>query len=115
RRLVGWDEIHEGGLPPGAVLQAWRMNDWAKEAALDGHDIIVSHTSHCYLDYDYEQISVEQAYSYDPIPQGLSAEQGKHVLGIEGNTWMETIPDQDRYDYQTYPRLSALAEVAWSQ
>jgi hexosaminidase len=114
RRLIGWDEILEGGLAPGAVVQAWRDVEHAKAAAMAGHDVILSPTSHCYLDYTYEKISTELAHSYEAVLEELTAQQQSHILGIEGNTWSEEVPDQDKYDYQTYPRLSALAEVAWS-
>jgi len=114
RRMIGWDEILEGGLAPGAIVQAWRDVEHAKAAAQDGHDVILSPTSHCYLDYTYDKIPVELAHSYEAVLEELTAEQEARILGIEGNTWTEEVPDLDTYDFQTYPRLSALAEVAWS-
>lgn len=114
RRLVGWDEILEGGLAPGATVQSWRGMEGAIDAAKMGHDVIVSPTSHCYLDYPYTTTSVEKSYSFEPVPAELTAEQAKHVLGGEGNMWAERTPLPDDTDRMVFPRLSALAEVYWS-
>jgi len=114
RRLVGWDEILEGGLAPGAVVQSWRGVKGGIQAAQEKHDVIMSPTSHCYLDYSYMTTSVEKSYSYEPIPEELTAEEAKHVLGVEGNMWTEWVPNRDRLDFQVYPRLTALSEVGWS-
>ena len=114
RRLIGWDEILEGGLAPNAVVQSWRGVKGAVEAAQQGHDVIMSPTSHCYLDYSYATTSVKKSYSYEPIPEGITGEQEKHVLGIEGNIWTEWVSDQERLDFQVFPRLTALSEVAWT-
>jgi hexosaminidase len=122
RRLVGWDEILEGGLAPNATVQSWRGMDGAIAAARAGHDVVSSPTSHCYLDYpqfpapttQYAPVTTLQTtYSFEPTPAGLTAEQAKHILGAEGNMWTERAP-QDRVDYMVFPRLCALAEVAWS-
>lgn len=113
RRLVGWDEILEGGLAEGATVQSWRGMEGAVEAARAGHDVIASPTSHCYLDYGYDAISTELIYSFEPTPAELSDEQAVHVLGAEGNLWTEYAP-LPRVDRQTWPRLAALAEVTWS-
>ncbi|TWT45964.1 Beta-hexosaminidase [Phycisphaerae bacterium RAS1] len=123
RRLVGWDEILEGGLAPNATVQSWRGLDGAIAAARSGHDVICSPTSHCYLDYPQEPnpaapewmgfIDLKKAYSFVPAPPDLTAEQLRHVLGLEGNIWTERAP-QERVDHQVFPRLCALAEVAWS-
>lgn len=114
RRLVGWDEILEGGLAPGAVVQSWRGIKGGIAAAEDGHDVIMSPTSHCYIDYSYVTTPVEKSYSFEPVPAELSDDKVHHVLGLEGNLWAEWVPNRDRLDYQAYPRLSALAEVGWS-
>jgi hexosaminidase len=114
RRLVGWDEILEGGLAAGAVVQSWRGVKGGIQAASENHDVIMSPTSHCYLDYNYGSISLEKAYSYEPVPEELPAEKAHFIKGLEGNIWTEHVPSQDRLDFQVYPRLSALAEVAWS-
>jgi len=114
RRLVGWDEILEGGLAPGATVQSWRGMEGAVAAATSGHDTVVSPTSHCYLDYRYDRTPVEKSYSFDPIPPQLTPEQAKHILGIEGCMWAERTPEPADTDRQVWPRLCALSEVAWS-
>ena len=114
RRLIGWDEILEGGLAPNAIVQSWRGVKGGIEAANQNHDVIMSPTSHCYLDYAYAAISLEKSYSFEPVPEGLAPEKASLIKGLEGNIWTEHVPDQDRLDFQVYPRLSALAEVAWS-
>lgn len=114
RRLIGWDEILDGGLAEGAVVQSWRGMDGGVRAAGDGHDVVMSPTSDCYLDYGYDSISLPQIYYFDPIPSELKPEFRRHILGLEGNLWSERIPDADRLDDQGFPRLCALAEVGWS-
>jgi hexosaminidase len=114
RKLIGWDEILEGGLAPNAAVMSWRGMDGAVAAARAGHDVVASPTSHCYLDYSYEKIDLERAYSFDPIPADLTEEQCKHVLGVQGNMWTELTPTVADVERQIWPRLCALAEVAWS-
>ena len=114
RRLIGWDEILEGGLAPNAVVQSWRGVKGGIEAASHDHDVIMSPYSHCYLDYSYDQISFEKAYSFEPVPEGLAAEKHSRVLGLEGNMWTEGVPDRNQLDHQVFPRMTALAEAAWS-
>ena len=123
RRLIGWDEILEGGLAPNATVQSWRGMDGAVAAAANGHDVISSPTSHCYLDYAQGRgvdephfmgfLPLERCYEFEPIPPQLSDEQARHVLGLEGNVWTEHAPPE-LVDRQAFPRLCALAEVAWS-
>lgn len=123
RRLIGWDEILEGGLAPNATVQSWRGMEGAIAAARAGHDVIASPTSHCYLDYAQVRlpgeptrmgfIDLRTAYSFEPTPPRLSDEEARHILGLEGNMWTEHAPPE-RVDYQVFPRLCALAEVAWS-
>jgi hexosaminidase len=113
RRLVGWDEILEGGLAPNATVQSWRGMGGAVAAATTGHDVIASPYSHCYLDASNETTTLERAYSFEPTPEDLTPEQATHILGVEGNMWTEGTP-QDRIEHQVYPRLCALAEVGWS-
>jgi hexosaminidase len=113
KRLIGWDEILEGGLAPNATVQSWRGMEGAIAAATAGHDVIASPTSHCYLDYSYDAISLERIYSFEPTPVKLTPSQAGHVLGAEGNMWTERAP-QERVDRQVFPRLCALAEVTWS-
>jgi hexosaminidase len=125
RRLVGWDEILEGGLAPQATVQSWRGMNGAIAAAKQGHDVIVSPTSHCYFDYPYSKkqaalfpdwmgvLPTEKVYSFEPLPEGLTAQQQRHILGGEGNVWTEVAP-QEEVESRAYPRLTALAEVLWS-
>jgi len=121
RRLIGWDEILEGGLAPNATVQAWRSMDAAATAARAGHDVIVSPTSHCYLDYAQfspdgditKAFAVDKVFTLNPMPKGIDTRQEKHILGLEGNIWTERAP-QELVDSRVFPRLCALAEIAWS-
>jgi len=123
RRLIGWDEILEGGLAPNATVQSWRGMDGAVAAAKAGHDVISSPVTHCYFDYPQLPdptrpawmglISWERTYSFEPTPPELTPEEARHVLGAEGNVWTERIP-QERVERMLFPRLAALAEVTWS-
>jgi len=114
RRLIGWDEILEGGLAPAATVQSWRGMEGAIAAARAGHDVIVSPTSHCYLDHTHSVTSLEKIYSFEPIPEELTTQQAKHILGGEGNMWTDRTA-QELVDCWVFPRLTALAEVLWSQ
>lgn len=113
KRIVGWDEILEGGLPPAATVQSWRGLQGAIDAAKQGHDVIVSPTSHCYFDYGIETIDLEKVYSFDPIPLELNQEERKHILGGECNMWSEYAP-QETIDSKLFPRILALAEIVWT-
>ena len=111
RRLLGWSEILEGGLAPNAVVMDWIGG--ASQATEEGHDVVMSPTSHCYFDYTYNKISSERAYSYDPVA-GLSLEQAKHVLGLQANFWSHIDREPQQVDKQLYPRLLSVAERGWS-
>jgi hexosaminidase len=113
RRLIGWDEILEGGLAPQATVQSWRGVGGAIAAAKSGHDTIVSPYSDCYFDYSHLITPLEKTYAFEPIPQELTAKEAKHVLGSEGLLWTEYIVQED-LDSFAYPRMSAVAEVVWS-
>lgn len=113
RRIIGWDEILEGGLAPGATVQSWRGMEGAIAAATSGHDAIVSPTSHAYFDYPIETLDLRQVYSFEPVPSGLTAEQARHILGGECNMWTEYAP-QETIDSKMFPRLLAMSEVLWS-
>ncbi|MGE0479681.1 MAG: family 20 glycosylhydrolase [Phycisphaerae bacterium] len=123
RRLIGWDEILEGGLAPNATVQSWRGMDGAIAAATSGHDVIASPTSHCYLDYAQGRnpgepmnmgfLPLEVVYSFEPTPAALTAEQARHVLGVQGNMWTEHAPPA-LVDRQVWPRLCAIAECGWT-
>jgi hexosaminidase len=125
RRLIGWDEIQEGGLAPGAAMMAWRDVKWAIEAARLGHDVVMAPTSHTYLDYcegseEEEggaigaQTTLEKVYAFDPIPAELEPQYRGRVLGAQGQLWRERMPSMARTEWRAFPRLSALAEVVWS-
>jgi len=123
RRLIGWDEILEGGLAPNATVQSWRGMDGAIAAAEAGHDVIASPITHCYFDYPQQAepgmpkwmgvIDWERTYSFEPTPPELTTDQANHILGAEGNVWTERIPPE-RVERMLLPRLAALAEVTWS-
>ncbi len=113
RSLVGWDEIIEGGLPPGAVVQSWRGFRGAFTAASSGYDTIVSPTSHVYFDYGPAFTNLKKAYSFDPEPPDLGHDKKIHILGSEACMWTEFAPPE-LADALLYPRLLALADVLWS-
>jgi len=113
RRLVGWDEILEGGLPAGATVQSWRGIDGAVAAARQGHDTVVSPTSHCYLDYDFGGSDLATAHDFYPVPEELDPDERRHVLGGEMNLWTEYAP-QAVMDERLFPRLCGLSESLWS-
>jgi hexosaminidase len=125
RRLVGWDEILEGGIAPGATVMSWRGTAGGIEAARSGHDVVMSPTSHCYFDY-YQGLfdepwaiggflPLEKVYSYEPVPEELTPEQARHVLGAQANLWTEYIVEAPQAEYMLLPRLLALSEVVWSE
>ena len=126
RQLVGWDEILQGGLAPGAVVMSWRGQAGGITAANAGHDVVMAPTSHTYFDY-YQgpkesepraiggYIPLRKVYDFEPLPTALGAEQAEHVLGVQAQLWGEYIANQQHRFYMTYPRAAALAEVAWSK
>ena len=114
KRLIGWDEIIEGGLAPNAAVMSWRGAKGGVLAAKAGHDVVMSPTSHCYFDYTYTAIDSERAYSYEPVPAELTPEEAKHVLGLQANFWSHIDRTPDRVDQQLFPRLLSLAERGWS-
>ncbi len=125
RRLVGWDEILEGGLAPGAVVMSWRGEKGGIAAARAGHDVIMAPTSHTYFDYyqgpaESEPLAIggflplRQVYQYEPVPDVLTPEQTPRVLGGQAQLWGEYIKDSDHRQYMAYPRACAMAEVLWS-
>jgi hexosaminidase len=113
KQIVGWDEILEGGLAPEATVQSWRGVKGAIDAAKQGHDVIVSPTSHCYFDYPVDVTDMQKVYLFDPIPAELTEDEKKHVLGSEGNMWSEYAP-QELIDDRLFPRMLALSEVVWT-
>lgn len=116
RKVIGWDEILEGGLGPDATVHSWRGMGGAVEAVRQGHDAILSPTSHCYFDYDQEKVTqIDKVYSMNPVPEGFDSEKMTHILGVQANVWTEYMPTFGRVQYMLLPRLAALSEVQWSQ
>jgi hexosaminidase len=126
RHLIGWDEILEGGLAPEATVMAWRGIQAGIDAATQGHDAIMTPVDYCYFDYyqgdpatepdaNGAKLTLKTVYSYNPIPPVLSAEQAKHIIGVQGNVWTEFIKTPEAVEYKAFPRAIALSEVAWSQ
>ncbi len=126
RSLIGWDEILEGGLAPNAVVMSWRGIGGGIAAAQAGHDVVMTPTDYTYFDY-YQStdttreplaiggyLPLDSVYAYEPVPDTLSPEQARHVLGSQGQVWTEYIPDPKRVEYMAYPRACALAEVVWT-
>jgi hexosaminidase len=124
KNLIGWSEIREGGLAQNATVMDWIGG--AVEAASNGHDVIMSPTSHCYLDYYQSRnrtneppaigafLPLKTVYSFEPIPAKLDPKFRARILGAQGNVWTEYIPSMKQVEYMTFPRLCALAEVTWS-
>jgi len=115
RRLVGWDEILEGGLAPGATVMSWRGISGGIAAAQANHDVVMSPTSHCYFDYPYSSISTQHVYDYEPIPGELTEAQGQRVLGAQANIWTEWLSSEEEVESMMFPRAAALAEDVWSK
>jgi hexosaminidase len=113
KTMIGWDEILEGGIPESAVIQSWRGMEGGLHAARENHYAIMSPTSHCYFDYPLESTDAEEVYGFNPIPDSLTEQQRKYILGAEGNLWTEHAPQQ-RVDQQFFPRILALSEVLWN-
>lgn len=126
RRLIGWDEILEGGLAPNATVMSWRGMAGGIEAARQGRDVVMTPTSHAYFDYlqgPAEQeppafggfLPLEQVYAFEPVPEALTPAEASHVLGAQGNVWTEYMTTWEHVEYMVLPRLLALAEVVWSR
>jgi len=114
RRLIGWDEILEGGLPPGATVMSWRGVEGGIAAARAGHDVVMSPTSHCYFDYSYSSTSTRTVYEWEPVPPELSAAEAGHVLGGQANVWTEYLSSEEEVETMVFPRGAALAETLWT-
>ncbi|MBN1386884.1 MAG: family 20 glycosylhydrolase [Bacteroidales bacterium] len=124
RKLIGWDEILEGGLAPGAAVMSWRGMSGGIEAAHSGHYVVMSPGTHCYFDHYQADPSTEpkaiggyttlkKVYSFDPVPDALSEDEQKYIMGAQANLWTEYISDGDHAEYMVLPRMTALAEVLW--
>ena len=126
RKMIGWDEILEGGLAPEATVMSWRGVDGGISAAKQNHDVIMTPTSHCYFDYyqgdpEFEPkaigsfLSLKKVYLYEPTPTELTNDESRHILGAQGNLWTEYIPTSEHAEYMAVPRMIALAEVTWTK
>ncbi len=124
RRIIGWDEILEGGLAPEATVMSWRGTTGGIAAAKQKHDVIMTPSKYVYLDYyqcepEGEPLAIggylplEKVYSYNPMPNELSAEEQKHILGVQGNLWSEYLNTPEQMEYMAYPRMFAIAEIGW--
>jgi hexosaminidase len=126
RRLIGWDEILEGGLAPGATVMSWRGVDGGVTAAKAGHDVVMAPNTHTYFDYYQSEnrerephaiggyLPLEKVYEYEPISSQLNPAEAKHVLGAQAQLWTEYIRDFKHVEYMAFPRACALSEVVWS-
>jgi hexosaminidase len=125
RKMLGWDEILEGGLAPNAVVMSWRGTSGGISSAKAGHEVVMTPSNFCYLDLKqgnpetepelgYSQLLLRTAYGYNPMPEGFTAEEAKLVLGVQGNLWGESIQRAEHAHYMLFPRLFAIAEVGWS-
>ena len=126
RQIIGWDEILEGGLAPNAAVMSWRGVEGGIEAANAGHNVVMTPTSHCYFDYYQSEdkdaepeaiggfLPLEQVYALDPVPEELSEDKRKFILGVQAAVWTEYIRTPKEAEYMSFPRLCALAEVAWT-
>ena len=113
RRMIGWDEILEGGLAPGATVMSWRGTKGGLAAARAGHDVVMAPNPYTYFDYTYHTTPTQKVYSYDPA-DGFTPAMARHILGVEACMWTHIAVTGKEIDYQIYPRLLALSEVGWS-
>ncbi|MCY4466770.1 MAG: beta-N-acetylhexosaminidase [Chloroflexi bacterium] len=125
RKLLGWDEILEGGLAPNATVMSWRGSDGGIAAANAGHDVVMTPNTYCYLDYyqsvdtDSEPLAIpailplQQVWDYVVIPAQIAKEKRHHILGGQGNIWTEFMPSSDHVEYMMFPRAIAIADVLW--
>lgn len=121
KMLIGWDEILEGGLAPSAIVMSWRGSEGGIAAAKAGHEVIMTPSKYCYLDFtqgetsiehmDWRHLNISEIYKFEPVPLGIDS---KYILGGQGNVWTENIPNFRRVEYMTWPRALALSEVFWS-
>ena len=131
RRLIGWDEILEGGVDPSAAVAAWRVGwkgwDYVNDAVRAGHDVVLAPTSHAYFDYYQDEPTAEEplaiggmlplskVYAFSPRLSAVPPEAAARILGAQGQLWTEYIGTRDHLDYMAYPRACALAEVLWTR
>jgi hexosaminidase len=126
RRVYGWDEILDGGAPPGATVAAWRGPARAARAARAGHDVVSCPDTSVYLDYRQSTdpgeptptgtvLTVDDVYAFEPVPPGLTPDEAARVIGAQANVWTEHMESARRVDYMVFPRLCAFAEVVWGR
>ncbi|MGI8410843.1 MAG: family 20 glycosylhydrolase, partial [Pyrinomonadaceae bacterium] len=126
RKIIGWDEILEGGVAPNATIMSWRGEKGGIEAAKSKHDVIMTPTDFAYLNFGqgdpvYEPLSypdylpLAKVYSFDPVPKELSADEAKYIIGGQGNLWTEYIKTPETAEYMIFPRMLALSEALWSK
>ncbi|MPN21601.1 hypothetical protein SDC9_168981 [bioreactor metagenome] len=125
RKIIGWDEILEGGLAPNAAVMSWRGEEGGISAAGQQHYVVMTPGSHCYLDHyqgdkETEPLAIggytplEKIYGYEPVPAALSDDNAKYIMGAQGNVWTEYMASATHVEYMVYPRAAALSEVLWS-
>jgi len=126
KRMIGWDEILEGGLAPDATVMSWRGTLGGIEASRMGHDVVMTPYSHLYFDYyqseDQENepfaiggfLPLDTVYSYEPVPEQLRAADAAHIIGVQANVWTEYMKTGEHVEYMLFPRMFALSEIAWS-
>ena len=126
KKIIGWDEILQGGLAPNATVMSWRGTEGGITAMKSGHDVIMTPGEFCYLDYTQDApfkepvsiggyIPLAKTYSYEPAEDGLTEAELSHLLGVQGNLWAEYIPTDSHAEYMYYPRAYAIAEIGWSK
>jgi hexosaminidase len=125
KKMIGWDEILEGGIAPEATVMSWRGTKGGVEAAKQGHDVIMTPGTHCYFDHyqgpqNEEPLAfggytpLSKVYTFDPLVEGMTEAEAKHVLGGQANLWSEQIKTESHSEYMLFPRLAALSETLWS-
>jgi hexosaminidase len=126
KKLIGWDEILEGGLSKNAAVMSWRGTEGGIDAAKQGHYTVMSPGSHCYFDHYQSKdrneplaiggfTPLEKVYEFDPVPTGASPDVAAYILGGQANLWTEYIPDMNQLEYMAFPRAVALSEALWCQ
>ena len=125
KKLIGWDEILQGGLAPNAAVMSWRGTEGGIAAARAGHDVVMSPTTHCYFDYYQGDPATEplaiggylplsRVYDFNPTPAELTPDEAAHIIGAQANLWTEYVPTTAHAEYMTFPRIAAIAEIGWT-
>jgi hexosaminidase len=126
RKIIGWDEILEGGLAPDATVMSWRGTEGGIEAMRQGHDVIMSPGKYCYLDHAQDAtfkgpesiggyLPLENVYGYEPVEASMPSESLHHLIGVQANLWTEYITADEHAEYMYWPRALAIAETGWSR